>query len=228
MVPSHPDRRTRGICTALILASALLPALAGQAMRLAEGKIEFRGKNMKLTSEGNTQFLAIEELTLTQAPDTLISAGVADASGVGEAYRNSTWKLGSQVHVEHHGAVLDAPAATVVFADSRLMTVDVQGAPDQSVRFSHQNSTTGTRSDGSALAIRFETASGDVLLQPPLTFNQGGTRVVCSKAILYNLNRIGFETVQDGRDDTDCEASVDVDEVRRVPPQRQPDRNQAQ
>lgn len=218
----------RGICTVLILASALLPALAGQAMRLTDGKIQFRGKNMSLTSEGNTQFLAIEELTLTQAPDTLISAGVADASGVGEGYRNSTWKLGSQVHVEHHGAVLDAPAATVVFADSRLMTVDVQGAPDQLARFSHQNSTTGTRYDGSALAIRFETASGDVLLQPPLTFNQGGTRAVCSKAIIYNLNKVGFVTVNDGRDDTECVLDVDFDEVRRVPPQRQPERSQAQ
>lgn len=218
----------RGICTALILAGALLPALAGQAARITDEKIDFRSKEFKASSDGNTQLIALKELTLTQAPDTMISAGVADVSSVSEGYRNSTWKLGGEVHVEHQGAVLDAPAATVVFADGRLRTVDVQGAPDQSVRFSHQNSTTGTRSDGSALAIRFETASGDVLLQPPLTFNQGGTRVVCSKAILYNLNRIGFATVEDGRDDTDCEASVDVDDVRRVPPQRQPERNQAQ
>jgi len=228
VVPSHPDSRRRGLLAALMLAGALLPALAGQAVRLTDEAIRYRSKDLQFNSDGSTQTIVMKELVLTQGTNTLISAGTADVTAIDEEYRNSTWNLSGEVHVEHHGAVLDAPEAKVAFGNSRLQVVDVRGAGATPARFSHQNSATGTRYDGSASAIRFEPASGEVRLQPPVRFSQGSSRFACSKAMVYNVNTNGFVSVDDGRSDTGCEASVDFDDVRRVPPPRQPERSQAQ
>jgi lipopolysaccharide transport protein LptA len=127
-----PDRRQRGLRTALAAAGTLLCLLpahaAGDNRETTEWQVVL-GLNTNIDDNAGT--LSTEKLELRQG-STLLRASKAAASGMAAGnVRNSTWVLTGEVHIEFDGAVLDAQMATVVLADGRMKSLQVQPAQGQ-------------------------------------------------------------------------------------------------
>jgi hypothetical protein len=222
----YPDGRRRGP-VALLAATLclLLSAVAGTANQVASGRIEVVYETADIDFNAGTQ--SITKLTLTQGDGTLVRASVADVSGFRNNYDNSTWKLSGAVHVEHQGAVLDAEAATIVFAGGRLQSVQVEGNNGPS-RFSYQASTGGQRYDGSAPTIHFDAMSGGVRFFPPAQFSTEGFEGVSDRPLHFNTRTEKLVTLDSSDENAVARIRFTEEERRRVPPPRQPERNQAQ
>lgn len=125
MALMYPDSRSGGLLC--ILASALLclqPVFAAGERR----------ERIQWDAPGGLSVVA-GVLTL-QKPEvrqgsTVLRALKATAIGLDGGADNSTWKFTGEVHLEFDGAVLDAQAATVVFVDNRLSSVEVQATASQ-------------------------------------------------------------------------------------------------
>jgi lipopolysaccharide transport protein LptA len=142
MPSSSPNCRRRGPFAVLMLTIALLflqtATPAAQKCETTEWKVDY-GESSRLPSGD----LSFEDLKFSQC-STLLHATKAEASGIAESIRNSTWKLTGRVHLEFdvlrkgseglvapvdlepRRAVLDADAATVVFVNNRVSSVTVQ------------------------------------------------------------------------------------------------------
>jgi lipopolysaccharide transport protein LptA len=135
MALSHPDRRVRGSLAALITLVAAGALHSAQPARVASEKCDLGA--WKIDSAPGTLYTAtgvsFQGLELRQCT-TLLRATKAESTPLDdkEGIRNTTWKLSGDVHFEFDGAVLEAQAATVVFADGRLKSVQVQPAPQSS------------------------------------------------------------------------------------------------
>ncbi len=147
------DKRRRGVVAVLAGLCALLSLAPGFAAKAPTAKVEVSAKG-KISSNFNagTQLLE-QDVTLRQAPDTLIRANKAEGSNLAEGYDDGHWILTGKVHIEFNGAVLDADRAVVVFADGRISTIEVKGKP---ATFSRPAKTAGQRSQGRAENIAFD------------------------------------------------------------------------
>ena len=124
MSSPHPDRRRRGLATALTAAGALLCLQSVLGAASKSEPIKLKGDNIA----GNATSISMDNLDLTQGT-TLLKANKAAATDlVDDNYNNATWKLSGAVHLKTTDATLDTQAATVVFADGHVKSTQTQPA----------------------------------------------------------------------------------------------------
>lgn len=229
---SHPDRPRRGSLFALLLVGAggMLSAQAADVRaRVGAAEIQVEGRGLQLGPDT----MSLRDLTLTQKPDLLIKAQQTQARGVESGgYENSTWDLKGTVHIEMEGAVLDADSAKVVFADGRVKTIHVQGAPS---RFSHVMKNTERRYEGRAAVIDYDAAAGLVRSSGGTKYAYGRSQGTTEAVVTYNLTSGVLSTQGDGSDNERVRLTLDPvqkdpgqkDPIQKVPAPRAPDRTSA-
>jgi lipopolysaccharide transport protein LptA len=121
MRPLYPVSRWRGPVIALAAAATLLGLQLAFAASERREPIILNATGMRANASGTT----VDAPVVTQG-STVLRAAKATATNTEDGYKNSTWKFTGQVHLEFDGAVLDGDAATVVFADGRLSSANVQ------------------------------------------------------------------------------------------------------
>ncbi len=219
MATSHPERR-RALLAALALAAAtLLPAQANVAVSQAEINIE--GRN----AEGNLSAgkLSLRDVRLTQGAGTLIKASESTVTGVGESYQNSRWEFRGAVHIEFEGAVLDADTAVAIFADSRIQSISVRGAP---ANFSHlAKGSSNQRNLGRANNIDFDAASQNVRFTGKAWYSDGRNEATTEK-LTYNLDDRAWSSSGEGGADEIFRMTIRPD--KRVTLPRAPERGSAE
>lgn len=163
--------------------AALVPALAARAPS-ASIELSYKGR-MYLNLNAGTQQLE-QDVTLRQAPDTLIRADKAEGSNLPDGdYDNGHWKLSGQVHIEFNGVVLDADSATVAFADGRIRSINVLGKP---ARFSHPAGATGQRNEGRAANIAYDGNTREVRFSGRTAYAFGPYEGTADKPLVYELD----------------------------------------
>jgi len=157
------------------------------------------------------------DVTLTQGPNTRITAEHAAAKGLADD-NNGEWKLTGKVHVEFDNAILDADSATAIFADDRLQKIHVKGTPS---RFSHQLKDSARRNHGRAATIDYDAQTALLRLSGDTWYSNDSNNVeVKTPAYTYNLN----DSIVSASD----QVNVNIQPNKRVPPPRTPDRATSQ
>jgi lipopolysaccharide export system protein LptA len=156
---------------------------------------------------------------------TLISADEVSVSGAEGEFDNSQWELRGTVHVVYEGAVLDANAAAVVFADGLVKTVGVQGNAGQPAQFEHTLKQTGRRAQGRAANIAYDASSGQVEFFNDIWFSDGRA-VYDDDYISYNVNTTAISNT--GNPGSRSTLRLLPKSGDRVPPPREPARSTAQ
>ena len=223
MAPSFPDRRRRGFLAALAGCGALLCRLSGHAAGLSNDAVLYSGQNLRLHVDSGS--FQLDDVRLTQAPDTLITAASGEASGLATADNadNSRWTLTGKVHIEHEGTVLDADNATVVFADRRIQSIEVKGSPAQ---FSHPTKTPGQRFLGKADTIDFDGQKRQVRFSPPSWYSFGYCESNADTPLVYDIDAAVLSSQSGGSGQAGIRGTCD--RGSRVPPPRTPERSTAQ
>jgi lipopolysaccharide export system protein LptA len=209
MPHSSPDNRhRRNLLRGLIAACALL-GLAGQAADSKQEPIDVSGD----APQYKAGTFSITNLKLRQGTGTAINAKDATAKNIAEGYGNATWILKNAVHVEYEGAVLDADAAVVVFANDRLKSIEIDGGP---AKFAHQ-SAPDLRRQGSARNIKYDTTGGKVNFDGDSWFFDG-------KDAEMRTNHVTYDTKDGSYSSPDKNARLTLKTPARVPAPRTPDR----
>src|SRR4051812_44276395 len=104
------------------------------SLQVAQGAA-VRNEPIEFNASGGTEGNLFGILTLlgpkvTQG-STLLTAQKGQRSSTDGGNENSTWVFTGNVHLEFDGAVLDAQAATAVFVNNQLRSVDVQSTAPQ-------------------------------------------------------------------------------------------------
>jgi lipopolysaccharide transport protein LptA len=217
MARSHLDGRWRGTLLGLALAAAcaLLPAHAERGAN--RGAIQLDGENQRMNLNAGTMLL--DDVTLRDDA-TVIKAKEMSVSGLEKDYENSRWIFRGTAHVEFNGAVLDADAATVIYVDGELQSIEVDGGP---ARFSHQVKGSDKRYYGRANTIRYNAASGDVRFNGR-TWWSDGVNEANTEALVYNMRNSTLGTEERSR----FNLTIRPDKDKKVPAPRTPERSTAQ
>jgi lipopolysaccharide transport protein LptA len=178
-----------------------------------------------LTGNFGAGTFSMRKVVLRGDEGLLISADEVSVSGAESEFDNSQWELRGTVHVEYEGAVLDAGAAAVMFADGRMKTVDVQGNTGQPAQFAHTLKQTGRRAQGRAARIAYDAASRQVEFFNDIWFSNGRAEYE-GDYISYNVDTTALSSGDNpGTRDTILLLPKGDD---RVPPPREPERSTAQ
>lgn len=229
-----PDRRAgrqglRSLLPAIVLACAVvLPfaqagAPAGRIGTIISriGTISHEG----LTGNFGAGTFSMRKVVLRGDEGLLISADEVSVSGAESEFDNSQWELRGTVHVEYEGAVLDAGAAAVMFADGSMKSADVQGNAGQPAQFAHTLRQTGRRAQGRAARIAYDAASGQVEFFDDIWFSDGRAEYA-DDYISYNVNTTAISNT--GNPGARSTLRLLPKNDARVPPPREPDRSTAQ
>jgi lipopolysaccharide transport protein LptA len=213
MARFFPDRV---VVAALLIAGALNPAFAASPTVDKKTPIDWKeGEKHCFRADFNAGTLTLCDVTLTQGSTTRITAEHASAKGLSDN-NNGEWLLTGTVHIEFNNVILDADSATVVFAQDRLQSVHVKGAPS---RFSQQLKDPARRNQGRAATIDYDSQK-DVLQLTGDTWYTDGRNVVETAAFTYNLN--------DGSIFSSERVKGTIQPEKRVPAPRTPDRATSQ
>jgi lipopolysaccharide transport protein LptA len=221
MSPSIPDRRRRGPLLALATAGALclLAATAGAAEPAEPIKVD--GTDQVLNFTAGT--LSLRDVVLRQGKTTLISAAETSAEGISQNSANSRWNLKGKVHVEFRGAILDADTAVAEFADGRIKSIRMVGAP---TRFSHALKSDAQRNQGRATSVTYDAATSMLRFTGDVWYSDGRNEARTESAT-YNLDDGEMRTLNSqGGDKGRVQMTIRPD--KRVPPPRTPERGTAQ
>jgi lipopolysaccharide transport protein LptA len=223
MAPFLPDLRRRALLAVLALAAVgLLPAAAlpaPSAPVFSRAEIEIDGRD--LVTNPNAGTLTLRDVRVTQGPGTLIKAQNG-ATAIADGYQNSRWEFIGTVHIEFDGAVVDADKAIAVFADGRIQTLQVDGAP---VRFSHPAKDSDQRNLGRANRIDYDAASREVRFSGKAWYSDGRNEAT-TEAMVYSLADGALASVGDGSDESRVKLTIRPN--KRVPAPRTPDKATAQ
>jgi lipopolysaccharide transport protein LptA len=210
------------------LLALLLPmvaiALLGTRSALSAGVS--RGDDITVTyGRVNSNFAAgttkMNNLVIEQGTGTRIQAAEGSGTGIDGGFKNTHWTLNGDVHLEFEGTVLDADAATVQFANGRVVAASVDGSPS---RFSRTGNN-GRTLQGTAPAIRYEPASGWVHFGGRTWFSNG-TLESQGNSLSYNVKT---STLTDDGDVGTRESLIwRRERAPDVPTPRTPDRSTAQ
>jgi lipopolysaccharide transport protein LptA len=122
----HRNKRWRGLSWAIAIAT-LQCLQTGQGAAVDNNEpLEFQAESM----QRNFDTATMTKPVVTQGR-TLLKALNGEGVIRDGDYNNSTWKFTGNVHLELDGAVLDAQAATAVFAKGLLVSVVVQSSAPQ-------------------------------------------------------------------------------------------------
>lgn len=222
-----PDRRNgwtglrSALSFALLACLGAAPPAPAATMFSGIGTVEYeRG-----TGNLGAGTYSLHKVVLRQDDGTRISADDVSVSGADGNLDDSHWELRGNVRVEYRGSVLDAVAAAVVFAGGRVMTVKVQGGPDEPAQFEHTVKATGRRSQGRAADIAYDAASGQVEFFNGTWFSDGRAEYR-DDYISYNVNTTAISNI--GNPGTRGTLRLLPKDAERVPPPREPERSTAQ
>lgn len=129
MALMHPDKRWRSLMTALAAATALTGVEPVFTAGISREEILVNVKD-GAEFDGVSRIMTMKQPVVTQGT-TLLRATIATATNTENGFRNSTFRFDGSVHLEFDGAVVDAQAATAVFADGRLSSIDVRAVRGQ-------------------------------------------------------------------------------------------------
>jgi len=191
--------RRRGLLGAIAGCSALMMLFPGPAVRAATANIEVRNKGKVYRNFNTGTEVWEQDVTLRQAPDTLIRADKAEGRNLIDGYDDGHWTLSGSVHIEFEGAVLDARSATVVFADGRIRSIVVQGQP---ARFSHPAGNAGQRNEGRAGTISYDGTIRQVRFAGHTAYAFGPYEGTADKPLLYSLDSTGISSEEVPDDDS--------------------------
>lgn len=210
------------MCTAL-LSFAQAAAPTGRAGTIASriGTISHE----RLNGNFGAGTFSMLKVVLQGDDGTLIRADEVSVSGAEGEFDNSQWELRGTVHVEYEGAVLDADAAAVVFAQGRVSTVNVQGHAGQPARFAHTLKQTGRRAEGRAASIAYDASSGQVEFLNDTWFSDGRAEYA-DDYISYNVNTTAISNT--GNPGARGTVRLLPKDSERVPPPREAERSTAQ
>jgi lipopolysaccharide transport protein LptA len=223
MAPSFPDRRRRGFLALLAGLGALSCRLPGFAADVGNEAVQYTGHNLRLhVNEGSFQ---LDDVQLRQPPDTLITAASGEASGLAASDNadNSRWTLMGMVHIEHEGTVLDADSAVVVFANRRILSIEVLGSP---ARFSRPTKTPGQRFMGTSESIAYDGQKRQVRFSGHPWYSFGAYEGTADTPLVYDLDSGLLSSEESGNSQQGVHGTFHPE--RRVPPPRTPDRSNAQ
>lgn len=214
-----PDHWLRARRAALALAAAvLLPVLAHAAASQEEINLEGHDAQGNL-SAGN---FSLRDVKVKQGT-TAINAKQATASGVDDGGQNSRWEFRGAVHVEYEGAIVDADSAVAIFADGRIKSISVKGAP---ANFSHlAKGSSSQRNQGRANNIDFDATSQDVHFAGKAWYSDGRNEATTDK-LTYNLNNRSWSSSGQGGPDEVFRMTIRPDKPVALP--RKPERSTAE
>lgn len=177
------DRRTLlGALAGCGVLAVLVPALAARA---PTANIEVRNKGKFYRNFNAGTEVWEQDVTLSQAPDTLIRADRAEGRNLADGYDDGHWTLTGKVHIEFDGAVLDADSATVEFVDGGIGSILVNGRP---AVFSHPVGDTGQRNEGRSETITYDGARRQVRFVGDATYSFGPYTGTAGGPLVYNLD----------------------------------------
>ena len=193
MPRSFPDRLRHCAC-ALFCLMALLCMPQGHAAAPAPGD-PVQVKWVKLRAERDDGAMSLDGIVITQMRGTLIRARKAEGAGLSNNFDNGRWALTGQVHIEYEDFVLDADAATVVFANRFIQSIQVQGEP---ARFSRSGKVANRPYKGTAQAISFNGTKRQVRFTGHSWFSYGPDEGNSDKPLLYDLDSASVSSEDDG------------------------------
>jgi lipopolysaccharide transport protein LptA len=211
-----PTKRNFVHVLALLFAAALGQSTSALSANAPDEDIEVEGSNPLVNLNAGT--LSLRDVTLRQGSSTLISASSTAARGLTESYANSEWEFKGKVHIEFRGAVLDADSAVAKFADNRIRSIKVIGAP---ANFSHQLKESKVRNQGRAGAIDYDAANSLVRFAGN-TWYSDGRNEISTATLVYNLNDGSISNENAGTDDG--RVLLRFRPSKRIPTPRTPDR----
>jgi lipopolysaccharide export system protein LptA len=172
--------------------ACLMPGLAARAPTTARIEVSYKGR-MYLNLRTGTQLFE-QDVTLRQAPDTLIRADRAEGSNLPDGnFDNGHWILSGAVHIQFENAELDADRATVIFADGRIHSIQVQGMP---ARFSRPTGSTGERNQGRATTIAYDGTRREVRFTGHTVYAFGPYEGTADKPLVYRMDSTELATEQ--------------------------------
>jgi lipopolysaccharide export system protein LptA len=200
MRSSFRDKRRRILLAMLMGGATLTCMLPGLAARAPAASIQVHNKGQaQMDFNAGTQLLE-QDVTIRQAPDTFIRADKAEGSNMTDGnFDNGHWVLSGKVHIEFEGTVLDANSATVIFEDSRIQSIVVQGTP---ARFSHPTGTTGERNQGQANTITYDGNRRQIRFAGQTAYAFGPYEGSSDKPLTYSLDTTGITSEKGGSDDS--------------------------
>jgi lipopolysaccharide transport protein LptA len=217
-LPDHPRRAPLAVLA--LAAIGLLSGLASSAVpAVSNADIQIKGRNL-VTNPG-TGRLTMQDVEVTRDPGTLIKAQSA-ATAIADGYENSRWEFTGKVHAEFDGAVLDADKATAVFANGRIQSLQVNGAP---AHFSHPAKDSDQRNLGRADRIDYDAARQEVRFTGNAWYSDGRHEVT-TKTVVYNL--VDRVTASESDDTEESRVNITLRPDKRVPAPRTPDKDTAQ
>jgi lipopolysaccharide transport protein LptA len=217
MVDLFPDFQLHRKAIALLAAMGLFAAAS--AAEAPQADIDVEGSNPRVNLNVGT--LLMNDVTVRQGPGTLIRAKSTSARGLAEGYDNSQWEFKDDVHIEFDGAILDANSAVVQFAENRVRSIVVTGAP---AHFSHQLEKSTQRNQGRAGTIEYDARTGQVRFAGGTWYSDGRNEVTTA-SLVYNVKDGSFFNEGDSADSG--RVRLTIRPGKRVPPPRTPDRASA-
>jgi lipopolysaccharide transport protein LptA len=198
-----PDRLWRRGAAAFICLVALLCLPPGHAAPAPADPVQVKWKNLVALHDDDTT--SLDGVVITQVQGTLIRARKAEGSRVSNKFADSHWALTGQVHIEYDGFVLDADAATVIFANSLIQSIQVQGAP---AKFSRPGKIAGRSYQGTAQAIGFDGAKRQVRFTGRAWFSYGPSEGTSDKPLVYDLNTAILSSEKGGSTDAPVNMTI--------------------
>lgn len=218
-----PDRLRRA-APALLCVTALLCLPRGHAAPTLANELKVNFDSMLAVRDDGTMLL--DKVLITQTQGTLIRASKAEGSELSGGYSNSHWVLTGEVHIEYDDGVLDADAATVVFANQLIQSIEVHGAP---AKFSHPGKIAGQPFTGSAEAIAFDGVKRHVRLTGHSWFSYGPNEGNSEQPLVYEIDTAVLRSEKGSNPDASINMTIQREDRRdRVPTPRTPERSKAQ
>lgn len=191
--------RRRRLLSALAGCGVVVMLVPGLAARAPTANIEVSNKGKVYRNLSTGIEVWEEDVTLRQAPDTLIRADKAEGSNLADGYDDGRWTLSGAVHIEFEGTLLDANSATVVFEEGRIRSIVVQGAP---ARFSHSTGTTGERNQGQANTITYDGTRRQLRFAGQTAYAFGPYEGMSGKPLVYSLDSTDIHSEKSPNDDS--------------------------
>jgi len=180
-----------------------------------QGRLQVTCSHMRAVRGDGTMLL--EELVMTHAEGTRVTAGKAEGSELSAGTENSRWNFADGVRVEYDRFVMDASSATVVFANQLINWIDVRGQP---ARFSHPGNVSGWPYSGTADAITFDGLKRQVRFPDHSRFSYGPDRGDSALPLVYELDTGVVRSEKASNPDASISLTFERDEQGRLAPSR--------
>jgi lipopolysaccharide export system protein LptA len=192
----YPDRQHRR-APALICLIALLGLPHGHAAQAPASPVVVNYEGVSFTRDDRSALL--DRVVITQVEGTLIRASKAEGSKLANGFDSGHWVLTGKVHIEYEDFVLDADAATVVFANRFIQSIQVHGEP---ARFSRPGKIAGQPYKGTAQKIGFDGAKRQVRFTGHSWFSYGPSEGNSDKPLVFDLDSASLSSEDDGSSST--------------------------